>query len=349
MTAPHDATTTVLGLFDDAIDAEHALVAIQRAERSPLSISVLTATGPLGTHQDVSAGDLAKTVNGTALSAVSSWLVGLASIVIPDHGALIVAGPIGTSVARVTASVEGTAESTTDREGESARSVEASFIRFGFGAQESHYLEHRLAAGSVVIGVTDQDARAIEKALQLFADHNAVFVAQAQTDPGLIADVERGLRAPVGTAAADVVVADIVAPLVRICSTASDDDSRHVCSFAVFDRDGGKVGDVDDVLAEGRDDERHGADLLLRYYVVGRGGVFGHLRHRIAIPVELTKRHEDRITLSIDGGTLAHAPSFDPAAPFSRRDEMDVLTHFGCEPYWTRTDATLDDALQATA
>ncbi|HKG26032.1 MAG TPA: hypothetical protein VKB09_10320, partial [Thermomicrobiales bacterium] len=87
---------TVLGLFDDHIDAEQTLVALRRDDRPAEQVSVLVrdraADAGAGPERH---GEVARAVVANALNAVSGWLLGLAALIVPESGTYLVAGPIG--------------------------------------------------------------------------------------------------------------------------------------------------------------------------------------------------------------------------------------------------------------
>src|SRR5215210_70772 len=78
---------TVLGLFDDTIDAEQTLLAMRREERPAEQVSVLVrdraADAGSGPERH---GEVARAVVANALSAVSGWLLGLAALIVPENG-----------------------------------------------------------------------------------------------------------------------------------------------------------------------------------------------------------------------------------------------------------------------
>src|SRR5215211_7917213 len=78
---------TVLGLFDDTIDAEQTLVALRREERPAEQVSVLVrdraADAGSGPERH---GEVARAVVANALSTVSGWLLGLAALIVPESG-----------------------------------------------------------------------------------------------------------------------------------------------------------------------------------------------------------------------------------------------------------------------
>jgi sporulation protein YlmC with PRC-barrel domain len=324
-------TLTVVGLFDDEIDAEHALNSLRRAARPSANISVLardrSAEGESRNHP----ADVTKAVMDSALSSVSNWLTGLAALMVSDHGTFLAAGPIGVVLAKM--KTESKAPSAPDAkeysDAQIVGNVGLALERFGFNPDEAHYFEQRLNAGSVLIAVTAADKDQVASTLRTFADFSAVFIGQAQTSSEVVADAERWIAHPLGAEAAEVIVADVVVTLRHACSdsrTSPPVSSR--CGLPVIDRRGESIGTVDDFLIDSDDDS------LVRYLVVGHGGILGLARHRFAVPGELTRFEDDQIRLGVDRNTVHDAPSYDAGLPFSRKDELGVHQHFGTKPYW---------------
>src|SRR6188472_1134915 len=93
---PHVVLRTIIALFDDTIDAEHALTTLRKSEQPPAGISVILRErvldpDPSEQYQTV----LSRVIASSALDAVGSWLEGLASLILPDRASYLVAGPIG--------------------------------------------------------------------------------------------------------------------------------------------------------------------------------------------------------------------------------------------------------------
>src|SRR5262249_9166055 len=159
----------------------------------------------------------ARAVVANALSAVSGWLLGLASLIVPDDGTYLVAGPIGAALARVRTFEEHTRQ----RAGEGGEDdhpqprelgsggLGHTLTEFGFRSDEASYLQSRLAAGSALIAVTTSDSQQLQATRRLFADYSAVHIGQAQTGELIVQEAEELLAAPPEEAnGGDVVVAD---------------------------------------------------------------------------------------------------------------------------------------------
>jgi hypothetical protein len=322
----------VVALFDDQIDAEHALASLRKSSRNASNVSVLARDKRVDSNGGDSALDVTRAVVDTALSAMSGWLTGLVALMVPNQGHFLAAGPIGVVLARIRPDTDddsGGSAPLDDDHSEPVGSVGLALERFGFRHDEAHYLEQRVAAGSAMIAVTASQRDQVEGTLKRFAEYNAVFIGQAETPGNVVSEAEQGLINPLTVSDAEVVVADIVAPLRH---TNSDERIKglpvRLAGADVVDLGGERIGMIDDVLVDPVD------DAVIRYLVIGHGGVLGIARRRFAVPVEIADCEEEPVRLRRDRDALSDAPAFDTGAPFSRKDEELVHRFFGTKPYW---------------
>ncbi len=322
---------TVAALFDDTMDAEHALAALRTAEATErVSLIVRSAAGD--ERQPV---ELARTLVANALDAVGAWLSGLAQLVVPDRGEYLVAGPLGAALVAAGAPTAGGAERTawagTSPQPDLVREVLTSF---GFGGDEAIYLERRLEAGAALIAVTDDRHDAVQEVRRLFADHSAVYLGVARTDERLVEQLEALLAdAPRLIRSGDVIIADAVAPLHRASNPDASPAMASLIGRQVLDEQESPVGNVDDVLFESPEDAA--GRPVPRYLIVGNGGLLGLGRKRVAVPASIALTMEDgRIGVAAGMDAIHNAPAYDKE-PFSRRDEQETHRHFGAEPYWS--------------
>lgn len=334
---------TVLGLFDDTIDAEQTLVALRREERPAEQVSVLVrdraADAGSGPERH---GEVARAVVANALNAVSGWLLGLAALIVPENGTYLVAGPIGAALAGVGTIDEHIRQRSQDDAGNDptgvtdlpAGGLKRTLTEFGFRSDEATYLQSRLAAGSALIAVTASDPNQLQATRRLFADHSAVHIGQAQTGESIVAEAQELLAAaPEDSSSGDLVVADAVAPLIHLCAAAIDTPRPRTCGARVVDHHGEDVGDLEELFA----DSMPGSEPpTVRYALVGFGGLLGILRHRIAVPVEQIDLQTDPVRLAVSKDVLRRAPTYNPDIPFSRREEMAINAYFGTTPYWLK-------------
>jgi hypothetical protein len=335
---------TVVGLFEDTIDAEKALVALKKAHHDADRVSLMVRDKEAEAAGAEGAGAVARALVATALNAVGGWLHGLASLIVPERGTYLVAGPMGAALAGIsTADVRpqgaGDASSYVAASDLNVDSLRRTLTEFGFAAEEATYLEHRLDAGAALVAVTSDEPPATQAIRRLFADHDAVYLGLAQTDTGFFEETEALLAAPPeASSGGDVVVADAVAPLVRVSQAGGSPEAVALCHRDVVDAHGHAVGLVEDVLAEPGDPHTTaGAEppqTVARYLVIGFGGLLGLGRHRVAVPVPLADLTTDPIRLAADREVLRRGPAYNDDVPFSRREEQAVGGYFDVAPYW---------------
>lgn len=336
---------TVLGLFDDTIDAEQTLVALRREERPAEQVSVLVrdraADAGSGPERH---GEVARAVVANALNTVSGWLLGLAALIVPENGTYLVAGPIGAALAGVGTIDEHNRQRAQDEPGADrsgvtdlpAGGLRRTLTEFGFRSDEAAYLQSRLAAGSALIAVTTSDTDQLLATRRLFADHSAVHIGQAETGEIIVHEAQELLAAaPEESSSGDLVVADAVAPLRHLCAAASIDlPGPGICGARVVDNVGEEAGELEELFA---DSTPTGTEPpTVRYALIGFGGLLGILRHRIAVPAEQIDLQADPVRLAVSKDILRRAPSYDLDIPFSRREEMAINAYFGTTPYWLK-------------
>lgn len=332
---------TVIALFDDTIDAEHALTVLSRMNQVSDEISVILRERVIddsasGRHQTV----LSRVVASSALDAVGGWLQGLASLILPDRASYLVAGPIGAVLATIRDASPRRDDDAPRAFDEGYRQLARALSSFGFSRDEATYLEQRVVAGSPLIAVTSSDADTLRSAHRTFAAHTAVHLGLARTEQAINRTAARLLMTgPDGGGSA--VIADAIAPLRRI----SDDEGVGTHQFDWRGRGvetilGEPVGTVADVLFERRFDDQTNAvqrdtfGIVSRYLIVSTRGLLGLGRQRFAVPSPIAELRNGVVQLSTTRDTLQTAPRFDDLTPMSRQDEVKICLHFDVPLYW---------------
>lgn len=337
---------TIIVLFDDIIDAEHALTSLRKSDQPSEGISVILRErvldpDPTVQYQTV----LSRVIASSALDAVGSWLQGLASLILPDRASYLVAGPIGAVLATIKdarpASTNGeTAAIGTD---DSSRQLSRALSAFGFSQDESHYLEERVVAGSPLIAVTSGQADKLRAAHKTFAAFDAVHVELARTETSIHRTATRLLvTGPDG--GGSVVIADAIAPLRRLTSDGGwRNHSIDLRGRQAISTSGESLGMIVDVLFENRlmpEDEsvsQSAADrrsVIFRYVLVSFGGVLGLGKSRVALPAILADTTGWQVRIDTTREELRAAPRFDTLAPLSRQDEVTICSYFAVPLYW---------------
>jgi hypothetical protein len=343
---------TVIGLFETPLDAEEELVALRRAARPPEQISVLVRDMESEARHGGGNGAVARAVVENALEAVGGWLLGLAALIVPDRGTYLVAGPIGAALAGMSHARRLSSPADPVQIEEEAPDAEEPhddelqiLLDFGFSRDEASYIAHRLTAGDSIVAVTTGEPGSLQATRRLFAHGNAVHIGQARTR-GSVARAALGLLASPVTAAAEaeVVVTDAAAPLRGLCQEESREPwVEETCGMAVVDRNDEPAGDIDDLLADAiLDSDSEDRRQEVRYAIIGFGGVLGLGRRRVAVPADLLSFDTAPARLAVTREFLHRAPLFDPAAPFSRREEEAIFTYFDDSPYWSKAEGVIE-------
>jgi hypothetical protein len=312
--------TTVVALFADTIDAEAALRALERGMGSPAQVSLLLRTREVDPADAADRpGAVARSLVAAALETVGAWLLGLASLIVPERGTYLVAGPLG-------AALRG--EETGGAEQTRAVGLVPALAAFGFVEEEAIYLEHRLEADYVLLALTSGDPGETLAARRLFADNDAIHISQGTTESGLAASATSTLSAVLRAAVGTEGEADAPVVFRTLCG---QDPVPSACGTAIVDRFGDEAGTIADLLTDapvGR------SDAPIRYLVVAFGGLLGLGRQHVALPVDLADLSVRPVHLAIERKVLHHAPRFTAEAPLSRREELAIRAYFGVEPYW---------------
>jgi hypothetical protein len=319
------AMRTVIGLFEDTIDAQRALGALRKAEYQPDQISFIVrdARGEKDLDDD-SPGAVARAVIASALETVGTWLQGLAELIVPDRGAFLVSGPLGAAV--TAAQVH---ELPADATADDVQMLREAFTRFGFAHEEAGYLERRLVAGNMLIAVTFEDGHEQGEIQTVLSEYEAVHVVAAESEHWVSGPIPALLRA---STTSSEIVADIAVPFLRLCTKSERHDA---CGSEVIDRNGEACGRVEELLANQMALDSGEDAPQVRYAVIGFGGILGLGRHLVALPIELINLNEQPARMNIDRDALQHAPEFDEDTPFSRSEERQLYTYFEISPYWS--------------
>ena len=341
-----DFPRTIIALFDDTIDAEHALTALRKSDQPSEGISVILRERVLDPDPTVQYETvLSRVIASSALDAVGSWLQGLASLILPDRASYLVAGPIGAVLATIRDVRPGPAnrESGDVMADDSSRQLSRALAAFGFHQDESGYLEKRVAAGSPLIAVTSSQVGTVRAAHKTFSAFDAVHVGLARTDSSIHKTALRLLlTGPDG--GGSVVIADAIAPLRRLTSDGGwRNHSIDLRGRQASTPRGESLGTIVDVLFENKvtqdgDNAPHSAadrrGVVIRYVLVSVGGFLGMGKSRIAVPAVLADTNGWIVNIDTTREELRAAPRFDNLAPLSRQDEVTISTYFEVPFYW---------------
>ncbi len=340
---PVEPVRTIIALFDDTIDAEHALTTLRRSDQPSAQISVILREQVSNPRARTSRETLlSRVVAASALEAVGGWLQGLASLILPeDRASYLVAGPLGVMLASIREAHDvDTSDLPETRYSATNRQLTRALTLFGFDLDEATYVEHRVVAGSPLIAVTSEQAPVLRAAHEIFSSNTAVHIGLTHTESSIQSIAARLLMTgPLG--GGPVVITDAVAPLRGL----NEPDyfanfDRSIRNRTVVSRLGRPVGAVADVLYETQVWEEPGSDAELRRtiprYIVVRVGRLPGSRRLIAVPAELVDAEQDPVLLRITNAELRGAPRYDTSQPLSRQDEIALRRYFHVRNYWMR-------------
>ncbi len=346
---PADPVRTIIALFDDTIDAEHALNALRRSDQPSAQISVILrerVTVPRSRANRETL--LSRVVAASALEAVGGWLQGLASLILPeDRASYLVAGPIGVMLASIRESHDDDEEHDQHYK-VTNRQLTRALTLFGFELEEATYVEHRVVAGSPLIAVPSSRAPVLRTAHEIFSENTAVHIGLTHTAPSIESTAARLLMTgPLG--GGPVVITDAVAPL-RSLSEGNyyTEFDRSIRDRPVVSRLGRPAGRVADVLYETRvwEDPDSDAEIrrtIPRYIVIVTGRALPFGRRATAIPAELVHLAQNPVLLRVTLAELRGAPRYDPSQPLSRQDEVALRRYFHVRNYWMSPNGPDDD------
>ena len=343
---------TAIALFDQSLDAEKSLAALQREQVSAESVSLIIRDRASASDRSASPlGDVARALVASAMGPLGPWLSGLASLVVAERGTYLVAGPMGASLATLCINDQRNAEvldhgqeedldDLLGIEHEESDALYQNLLLFGLLEDDASYLERRLVAGTSLVAVTTNSRRNTALARNEFDTQGAVFLRVILTSEDIVRLTRQRLNdMTIARASGDVVVADAVIPLRRMCHRDPEQEVHPRCGATVTDHDGLEIGTVVDILSDPYVSDSAGREVE-RYAVVGHGGLgygdsFRVGRHYTALPMGELRFEDDGTARSrVNAAVIREAPRYDRSGAFSRREELGVLAYFGVRPYW---------------
>ncbi|CAN5744466.1 hypothetical protein BH23CHL2_BH23CHL2_11610 [soil metagenome] len=310
------------GLFETAADVQAATNDLVKSGLDPSSLWLIVRDLEADTgEQDDRRTTIARLLVALDLAGIARHFRSTGLVVFPKEGAYLVAGwPVRELTAR--ASVDGASDQT-----ELCRIL----VGAGCEAEEAGFLDGRLQAGTLLLGVAADDEERLETAREIFADQQAIHVGTATMPTGAWQRWNAASAPkPDTSSAGEAVVLDFSSLLV----VGPDDDSGDIRMIGqtLFDRDEAEVGAVSAIVIDPED----GNSSKPVYIVVRNGGFLGVGRHEYVIPFEMidaepgTEHFRARMTRDL----LENAPAYDAELPISRREELLICGYYGTAPYW---------------
>lgn len=145
---------TIMALFENQSDAEHALHKLMEEGYDTQDFSVITRNGPQEVVEEqhpVADSTVSGVAAGGAIGALAGLLVGIGAITIPGIGAILIGGPIAAALglggaAAVTASGAIT--------GALAGGIVGALVGIGVPEQTAKIYEERIGKGGILLAVS---------------------------------------------------------------------------------------------------------------------------------------------------------------------------------------------------
>lgn len=309
------------GLFETAADVHAATRALIKLgiDSGDLWLIVRDLEADTG-EQDDRRTTIARVLVALDLAGAARHLKTTGLVVFPEEGTYLVGGwPVRELAARAAA------ERPRDQ-------TELCRILIGAGcaSEEAGFLDGRLQAGTILLGVSGGDEARLKAAREIFTDQQAIHVgATMMPDETWQRWNATGLPKPGASGAGEAVVLDFSSLQVL---GPDDAINNEMIGQTLFDRDAAEVGTVSAIVADPGDAD----DPQPVYIVVQNGGFLGVGRNEYVVPLELieagsgSQRYRARMTRDV----LENAPAFDAELPISRREELLICGYYGTAPYW---------------
>lgn len=144
----------VFGIFSNQEDAETAIMDLQDEGFNPEEISVLTLSKDNDAGQEALQGAEMGALGGGVLGGLAGLLIGVGTIVIPELGPLLFAGPIASALG-LTGAAAGAATGAVA--GALAGGLIGALVNLGIPEEEAREYEGVIKKGGAVVAINSQD------------------------------------------------------------------------------------------------------------------------------------------------------------------------------------------------
>lgn len=311
------------GLFETAADVHAATRELIRADfdSSNLWLVARDLQSDKGDQNDRRT-TIAQVIVALDLAAAARHFDTTGLVVIPEEGTFLAAGWPALTLTRVA----------TGSYGEQAGLCRI-LTGIGCTSDEAGFLDGRLKAGTLLLGIADGEEERLKAAHEILADHQAIHVGAATTsdDDWLHQNSEAAPKLEVDVTS-DTVILDFSALMVT--EQDNDDCDHDMIGRVLVDQHDDEIGVVSAIVVDLKETD----DRRPKYIVVQNGGFLGVGRNEYVVPFEMIEHEPDtgyyRAKLNRD--VLENAPAFDPEMPLSRREEQTICGYYGTSPYWDR-------------
>jgi len=301
------AKTSVICIAKTESQAIRIVEALKSAAFSSNDISVLlpdkAGSKDFAHEQNTKAPEGAATggISGGVLGGALGWLAGIGALAIPGVGPFIAAGPI-------MAALGGAAV------GGAVGGITGALIGMGIPEYEAKRYEGKVKNGNILISVHTESSDQVKRAKEIFTQAGAEDISstgEASTPKSSSKDT-----AAVTTSGRNYDDDDDVAG-----ARTGADPETYIFDYKVVDRDGDKVGTVNDLWP---------SETSSGYSFIGvHTGWFMGKNH--VVPADgMTIDHDERIVrLPLTAAAIKSAPDFNVSGDIDENDQLRIRSHYG--------------------
>src|SRR5258708_833576 len=146
----------VLGVFDDRMNAEDAIMELERLGYNPKDISIMMRDRHVAeslatdTGASVAGGAVSGAATGGILGGLAGLLIGIGAITVPGIGALLIGGPIAAALGLTGAAATTVSGALT---GALAGGLVGALMGLGVSEDDARYYEDKIRAGGILVVV----------------------------------------------------------------------------------------------------------------------------------------------------------------------------------------------------
>ncbi len=238
-------------LFETAADLRATVNALSKNgfERSSLSFIGRDLESDIG-EQDDRRTTIAQVLQALDLGPVAMHLDPFALVVVPEGGTFLIAG----WSARHLGSKNGV--SCSDRKG-----IHDFLGTLGHSDEEAEFLNGRLQAGVLFLGVSDPDENSLARAREIFADQQAVYVGLIESE-----SIERGWAEVAISRSDSAVLGELIIVDVSASILDSDEEnsSNALVGATLVDEESNEIGTITATISDPERESRGAPDVCCR-------------------------------------------------------------------------------------
>jgi hypothetical protein len=305
-------------LFESAADLRATVNALRKTgvERSSLSFIGRDLESDIG-EQDDRRMTIAQVLQALDLGPVAMHLDPFALVVVPEGGTFLTAGWSARHLGSENS------DSCSDRRG-----IHDLLGTLGHSDEEAEFLNRRLQAGVLFLGVSNPDENSLARAREIFADQQAVYVGVIESESTASGWDEVAIPRPNSAVLGELIIVDVSASILD----SDEGNSRNALVGATLvDEESNEIGTITATIS---DPEREPGEAPA-YVVVEHGGFLGVRQSLHVLPSELVEEQDSgsyRVRCNVE--VIENGPAFDAHLPFSRREEQAVCAYYGTKPHW---------------